>query len=83
MVPQVAPEQPGPASVHVTFVFALPVTVAVNGCVVDTLKVCDVGEMEIATGVSVTVAVADFVPSAWDVAVTVTVFGEGAVGGAV
>jgi hypothetical protein len=83
MVPQAAPTQPAPATVHVTAVFVVPVTVAVNCCVPRRITVAEVGETVIATGVMVTVAVADLVLSACEVETTVTLFGLGAVEGAV
>jgi hypothetical protein len=75
--------QPDPLTIHVTAVLVVPVTVAVNCWVVLTLMDADVGETVIATGVIVTAAAADLVLSACEVTVTVTVFGLGAVPGAV
>jgi hypothetical protein len=63
-----------PVAVHVTAVFELPVTVAVNCCVTDVCKDAEVGLIEmLTTEVTVTVALADFVVSAALVAVTVYV----------
>ena len=86
MVPHVAPEQPLPVTVQVTP--KLPgslVTVAVNCSVPLTETVPEVGDTETETAgvVMVTVVDADLVLSATLVAVTVTVFGDGAVAGAV
>ena len=84
IVPQATPLQPAPVRVHFTPVFAVPLTRAVN---------CNEPPTEIAAvpgntatnvgGTMVTVALADFVASACDVAVTVTVGGVGTVVGAV
>jgi hypothetical protein len=60
------------------------VTVAVNCCVALTRTLGAAGATETATGgVTVTVAVADFVASATEAAVTVTNAGDGTAGGAV
>src|SRR5713101_7416141 len=72
-----------PFTCHVTAVLLLPVTVAVNCCVVLTTTDALVGEMLTPTVVRVTVALADLVVSACDTAVTVTVFGLGTAAGAV
>jgi hypothetical protein len=84
IVPQVAPEQPLPATLHVTVVFDVPVTVAVN-CWWPPMRSCAVvGEIFTDTGgMIVTDAVADFVGSATDVAVTDTCGGLGTEDGAV
>ena len=69
-------EHAAPACVSVQFTFVLvdPVTVAVNAWVWPTTTLAVVGETDIPTlGVIVTVADADFVVSATEVAVTVTV----------
>ena len=59
---------------HVTPVLLAPVTEAVNCCVLEACNVAEDGETETETpGVSVTVAVADLVGSATEVAFTVTV----------
>jgi len=77
-VPQVAPLQPAPESAQVTPAFALSfATVAVNACVSPTVTLAVVSESVNAqrrrARVTVTVAVPFFVPSAIEVAVTVTV----------
>ena len=60
------------------------VTVAVNCCIAFTLTFAVVGEMETAMGgKTVTVAVADFVVSATEIAETVTCAGIGTADGAV
>jgi hypothetical protein len=58
---------------QVTAVFEVLVTVAVNCCVWEAASAAVPGLRATATGVSVTVLEADFVVSAWLVAVTVTV----------
>ena len=71
---------------QVTAVFDVPVTVAVNCCVPLTATVADEGETLTATvvdGTMVTCAEPDFVGSACDTAVTVTVLGFGTFAGAV
>src|SRR5215475_9619623 len=61
-----------PVAVHVTAVFELPLTVAVNCCVCPGCSVALVGDMETCTGCwMTTAAVADLVVSATDFAVTV------------
>lgn len=83
-VPQVAPEQPVPLTLHVTAVLDVFVTVGVNCCVFPATTCAVFGDMVIATGgATVTVAEADFVVSATDVAVTVTSAGLGIAAGAV
>ena len=85
-VPQVLPEHPEPDSAHVTPLFAESLlTVAVKFCVepVETLAVEGDTATLIAAPVMVIAAEDDFVLSATDVAVSVTVAGEGAVAGAV
>lgn len=65
---------PGPVRVQVTDVSGVPVTIAVNCCVWLALSVTVGGVTEMVTvGDSVTRALADFVPSATLVAVTVAV----------
>ena len=84
-VPQVLPEQPEPDSVHVTPLFAESFfRVAVKFCVepVETLAVEGDTDTLIAAPAMVIAAEDDFVLSATDVAVSVTVAGEGAVAGA-
>lgn len=83
MVPQADPEQPVPDRVHVTALLVVPVTVAVNCCCVPVTTVAVVGDTETWTNVIVTVAVADLVGSACEVAVTLTVLGVGTLVGAV
>jgi hypothetical protein len=84
IVPQAAPVQPVPVTVHVTAVFVVPVTVAVNCCAPPARTETFVGlTVTETTARIVTVAEADFVGSATLVAVTVTVFGVGASAGAV
>ena len=84
-VPQAVPEQPLPDSVHMTPLFAVSFfTVAVKFCVepVETLAVEGDTATLIAAPATVIVAEDDFVLSATEVAVSVTVEGEGAVAGA-
>ncbi|PYU51271.1 MAG: hypothetical protein DMG48_10525 [Acidobacteria bacterium] len=72
-------------SVQLTpLLFGSFVTVAVNCCIAFTLTFAVVGEMETAMGgKTVTVAVADFVMSATEIAETVTCAGIGTADGAV
>ena len=76
-----------PFTCHVTAVLVVFVTVAVNDCVLVVTTDATVGEIEITTGfcdaVIVTVADADFVGSACEMAETVTVAGFGTAEGAV
>ena len=73
-----------PDKLHVTAVLVVPVTVAVNCCLVPVMTFGLVGEIEIATGGNtVTVADADTRGFATDVAVTETVAGLGTAAGAV
>ena len=73
MVPQAAPVQPLPVTPQVTAVFAVSDTVAVNCCWVLTRTWAVAGEIDTETGgMTVTVAVLDFVVSATDVAITET-----------
>jgi hypothetical protein len=76
-----------PLTSQVTAVLGDPFTVAVNCCVPKFATVAALGEtlteLEGVVAVSVTVADADFVESAWEVAVTLTVAGFGTVAGAV
>jgi len=53
MVPHAPPLQPGPPKLHVTALFALPVTVAVNCWVVPTVTVELPGATEIPTAAAV------------------------------
>ncbi len=84
MLPQAAPEQPEPDTDQVTAVLLVFSTVAENDWVALTCKVAVEGATatEIA-GSTVTLAEADLLMSACEVAVTVTVAGEGTVAGAV
>ena len=85
-VPQAVPEQPLPVSVHVTPLLAESLlTVAVKFCVepVETLAVEGDTDTLIAAPATVIVAEEDLVASDTEVAVSVTVAGEGAVAGAV
>jgi hypothetical protein len=86
MDPQVAPEHPAPAMLHFTAAFVLPVTFAVNCCVEPALTEAVAGETETDTDVSdsmTTLAEADFVGEAAEVAVTVASAGLGTLAGAV
>jgi len=85
IVPQPEPEQPAvPETLHVTDVFALPVTRAENCREADGATLAEVGEIvTVTTGTTVTVALADFVVSACDVAVTEKKGGFGGTAGAV
>ena len=84
IVPHAAPLQPAPETLQVTAVFVVPVTVAVNCCEAAVATFVEVGETETTTGaITVTVAEADLVGSACEVAVTVTVAGLGTALGAV
>jgi hypothetical protein len=49
MVPHAVPLQPGPLKLHVTAVFELPVTVAVNCCVAPAVTVELIGDTVIPT----------------------------------
>ena len=86
MVPQLLPEHPTPVRVQFTARFVVFETVAEN-CVpvaAGTVAVPGVTETMIGVGaVSVIMAEADFVASAADVAVSVTVGEEGTFAGAV
>jgi hypothetical protein len=84
IVPQAAPLQPLPATLHETAVFVFPVTVAVN-CWWPPMRSCTVvGEIDMATGATmVTVAVLDLPGSATEVAVRDTCGGLGTAVGAV
>ena len=85
-MPQIVPEQPMPETLHVTAVLLEPVTLAVNCCVAPTFSAALVGEILMLTApgaaiVTVVEPVMDVFES--NVAVTTTVFGLGAVAGAV
>ena len=68
---------------QVTAVLVVPVTLAVNCCVVPFCVVTLVGVTEIPTTVTVTIAEPDLLLSVWFVAVTVTFAGLGTDAGAV
>jgi hypothetical protein len=69
IVPQAAPLQPLPATLHDTVVFDVPVTFAVNCCLLPLRSCAVIGKTAIETGgTMVTVADADFVGSATEVA---------------
>ena len=85
-VPQAVPEQPLPDSAHVTPLFAVSFfTVAVKFCVEPVVTFAVEGDTAtlIAAPAMVIVAEDVLVVSDTDVAVSVTVAGEGAVAGAV
>src|SRR6202020_425690 len=82
-VPHEAPEQPLPATLQVTAVFVVLVTLAANCCVLVATTCALVGEMVTATGGRmVTLAEADLEESATEVAVTLTCAGFGTEPGA-
>ena len=84
MVPHAEPLQPDPERLHVTAVFAVPVTVALNWRCAPAITFAEVGETETNTAATiVAVAFPDFVVSAFEVAVTVTAAGLGIAAGAV
>ena len=86
IVPQAEPAHPVPETIQVTAVLEVPDTDAINCCVFPVTTTAVEGEIptDMAGGVPMaTVALADCVRSASDVAVTVTVAGEGIVSGAV
>jgi hypothetical protein len=86
MVPQAVPEQPAPATAQVTALFVLPDTEALNVCCPPTVTWAEVGDTFTdteAAGVKVTLADADFVESALEVAVTMAEVAEGRADGAV
>jgi hypothetical protein len=83
IVPQLVPEQPAPVRLHATAVFVVLVTVAVNCCVFPVTTFAVVGEILTMTGRTiVTVADADLLVSATEIAVTVTCGGLGTAPGA-
>jgi hypothetical protein len=80
------PTQPIPLTLHVTDLFEVPVTVAENCCcppVASTTWLGDTVTETVAGEPMVRVELALAVTSASEIAVTVTVAGEGAVAGAV
>jgi hypothetical protein len=83
MVPQADPVQPAPDRLQVTAVLVVPETVAVNCWCAPVTTLAVAGDTETLTGMIVTVAVADLLESACEVAVTLTVDGLGTVVGAV
>ena len=84
MLPQLDPEQAAPLMLQSTAVLLLPATVARNCCWPSIATTAFVGEMDTTTdGMMVTIADADFVLSASDVAFTVTCGGCGIAPGAV
>lgn len=84
IAPHALPEQPLPPRLQRTAVFAVLTTVAVNCCVFPAATCAVWGNRVIPTGrTTVTVAVADFVGSAADVAVTITCAGLGTSAGAI
>src|SRR5882757_4772451 len=86
IVPTVGLPPVTPLTCQVTAVLLVFCTVAANCCVPPAPTVADTGEIVTLTtagGVTVTWAEADFVASAWDTAVTVTVAGFGTTAGAV
>jgi hypothetical protein len=83
IVPQLEPAQPAPETLHDTDVFELPVTCTENCREAESPSLAEVGEMVMLTpGTIVTVALADLVESATDVAVTEKNGGFGGTGGA-
>lgn len=84
IVPQAAPVQPAPLTLHVTAVLDAPFTVALNCWCAPTRTFAVAGETATTSGATtVTWAVADRVGSATDVAVTDTWGGLGTEDGAV
>ncbi len=84
MVPHAVPLHPDPDRLHVTAVFVVPLTVALNWRCAPAITFAEVGETETDTAATmVAVALPDFVVSAFEVAVTVTAAGLGIVVGAV
>jgi hypothetical protein len=82
--PQVVPEQPAPATLQVTFVLVVPVTMSMNCCVWPTVTRAAAGVTSTTMGTTiVTDAEAEVDPLTALVAVTVTVAGLGATAGAV
>ena len=84
IIPTVAFPPAVPLTLQFTPIFDEPVTAAVNICVIPAWTVAVAGVTDTATtGAIVTVADADFVVSAAEVALMVTVAGVGTVAGAV
>ena len=85
-MPQALPEHPDPEIDHVTAVLVVPVTVAENCCSAPVETCTEAGETLTLTDCAdsiTTVAEADFVGLAVDLAVTVAIDGVGTVAGAV
>ena len=83
IVPQATPLHPAPLTLQVTAIFELPVTLALNCCVVPVAMESPLGlTITATTFTTVTFTAADLVESAALTAVTVTPAGEGAIGGA-
>jgi len=84
IAPHLEPEQPAPEMLHDTDVFEVPVTCAANCREAEGASLTEVGEtVTVTTGTTVTVALADLVGSACDVAVTERKRGFGGTAGAV
>jgi hypothetical protein len=84
IVPQAAPAQPLPETLHDTAVFVVPVTVTTNCCLPPVTTWTAAGATATTIGgMIVTEALPDFVESAADVAVTETRAGLGTIAGAV
>ena len=72
-MPQAVPVQPLPATLHETLVLEVPPTVAMNCWLLPITTCAETGAMLTDTGpIMVTVARPDLVPSATEVAITVT-----------
>jgi hypothetical protein len=83
ITPQATPLQPDPESFHVTAVFDVPETVAVNCCCVPVTSVTATGDTETLTAtMRVTIADPDLLGSDCSVAVTLTVGEDGRAEGA-
>jgi hypothetical protein len=75
-MPQLLPEQPEPLTLQLTALFEVPVTLTWNCCCVPRATIAVVGETVTTTGaMMVTVAEAEALISATDVAVTTTLEG--------
>jgi hypothetical protein len=83
IVPHAVPVQPVPETLQFTAVLVVPVTDALNCCFPAVETVAEAGDTEtVMTGAMITVAEADLVGSAAEVAVTETTFGFGGRAGA-
>src|SRR5271154_4538269 len=83
--PHAVPEQPLPITLHVTAVLVAPVTTALNDCCCPATTPTLAGETETVAfraAPTKTLALPDWLRSARDVAVTVTIGGFGGVAGA-